>query len=72
LVPFYLADGTTDSSGYADSASTDRTRSHALRKRDHSALVGRTPQSTRRPVNKEAWWGGKNADKAVSSAVGQT
>jgi hypothetical protein len=26
----------------------------------------------RRPLNKEAWQGGKNADKAVSSAVGQT
>src|ERR1700682_6603462 len=35
------------SCGYADSASTYRTRSHALRKRDHSALVGRTPQSPR-------------------------
>jgi hypothetical protein len=33
--------------GYADSASTDRTRSHALTNRDHSALVGRTPQSPR-------------------------
>ena len=47
MIPPYLANGTADTDGYAVSALTDRTRSHALRKRDHSALVGRTPQSPR-------------------------
>jgi hypothetical protein len=31
-----------------------------------------TAPSSRRALNKEAWWGGKNADKAVSSAMSRT
>jgi D-galactosaminyltransferase len=32
----------------------------------------RRAEVTRRALNKEAWWGGKNADKAVSSAMSRT